>query len=97
MQLITEKKDQIKKLIEQVGGNESFQKIKEVVSFCKQKRQEYLDEQYKANPELKPTLVEAIRNDINQFVETDLQGSKMLLEQGNIINILMSIFAGQKK
>ncbi len=97
LQLITEKKDQIKKLIEQVGGNESFQKIKEVVSFCKQKRQEYLDEQYKANPELKPTLVEAIRNDINQFVETDLQGSKMLLEQGNIINILMSIFAGQKK
>ena len=89
---INQRKKQISKLLEdKVGGQKIFHEIKKVISFCKNKKEAYLEDFLRENPGVKKTLAESIRENVKNFVEKDLHGSVMLVEEGDIIGILMSI------
>jgi hypothetical protein len=95
---IEEKKKQIGEMMNFFGdgntekGKEVFTKIKEAVTFCKNIRAEKMGE----SP-VSEKLKSEISLEVKNFVENDRHGAQLLTEAGNILGILMQVFAVNDK
>lgn len=88
---INKKRDDIKNLIDQVGGNDNFRKIKDVVMFCKEQRARTL----KSNEDISVTIQNDVIKFVNHFVEGDLHGAVMLAQENDIVGIMMRVYSAQ--
>lgn len=95
---INKQKAEIKSILNAIGGDENFGKIKKFIRFAERRSKEYLiDKGY--NPETAKETVNDIRKQaINELLSgakmisgKDLEGTKLLVSSGDIVGIFMRI------
>lgn len=91
---ISATKKSLDKLVASVGGKENFDKVRKFIRSCENKASAILGSEYgTVSLEAK----KMIANTVIEFVQTDLEGSKMLSQNGDILSILVRVFSEQKK
>jgi hypothetical protein len=96
LMLINAKKSQIKTLTEKLGGTQIIENMKTVIRGCEKVAKDYATEVVKRN-EAKEKTVEDVMNKVKEFTVQDPKGLELLLQKGDILDVMIHIYGNNNK